>query len=348
MQKTLQVFLAVAVTVVGCAAPVALAPSSTAAPASVQAAVPAPRAAGDCGSCVVDVAIYDPANEDDGVWEEEVKALESFASTFGWTTRKVDAAALSSGELGVGATRRYRMLAAPGGWAAVRMAEVTPTGDEAIRQFVSSGGGYVGLCAGAYWAAHTVSFATVATGGRGTFNTAADYREYPYDVGLFNGSAVGPFGWTPWAGGTQLNFEPARINTSNSAMAAAKMPAKTRFVYGGGPVFRPSGAMTDYQVWATAIAPPGTRPRAATGRGEPTVVRFSYGAGPVVLFSYHPDVLIHSKKDGVTLHQYYNENRIHWKRGGQSFSQINKDSWNIVHAAFQVSMSQPVTPAPNF
>lgn len=343
---TLRVLLAVAVIAAGVVAPVALAPSSTATPS--RGAATAPRAAGDCASCVADVAIYDQANEDDGVWEEEVKALETFASTFGWTTRRIDAAVLSSGELGVGATRRYRMLVAPGGWAAVRMVDVTPTGDEAIRQFVSSGGGYVGLCAGAYWAVNTVSFATVATGGRGSFNTAADYRQYPYDVGLFNGSAVGPFGWTPWAGGTQLNFEPARINVSNPVMAAAKLPTKTRFVYGGGPVFRPSGGMSDYQVWATAIAPPGTRPRVATGRGEPTVVRFSYGAGPVVLFSYHPDVLIHSRRDGVTLHQYYNENRIHWKRGGQSFAQINKDSWNILHAAFQVSMAQPVTPAPSF
>lgn len=303
-----------------------------------------PKAAA-CGSCVADIAIYDPDNEDDGVWEEEVTALQTFARTYGWTTARVDASDLNTGELGVGEARRYRMLVAPGGYAATRMIDVTATGDDGLRAFVNSGGGYVGLCGGAYWAAQTVSFATIATGGLGTFNAPRDYWDYPYDLGLFSGTAIGPFGWTPWANGTLINFERAQINTAIPELATAGLPAKTRFLYGGGSSFRPATVPPGYQVWASAIAARGTSTAASTGNGEPTVIRFDYGQGNVVLFAYHPDILIHSKRDGVTLRQYYPERLIRWKRGNQSFAQINHDSWNIVHAAFQVSMSQPVSPA---
>jgi glutamine amidotransferase-like uncharacterized protein len=123
------------------------------------------------------------------------------------------------------------------------------------------------------------------------------------------------------------------------------MPEQTRFVYGGGPWFvEPNPLPKGYEVWARAVAPQDTPPTKRDGDGKATIVRFSYGSGTVILFSYHPDVLIGSMTDGVTLHQYYQENQIAWNRGNQSQSEINTHSWNIVHAALQLATGQAATP----
>ncbi len=334
--------VAIALSTVALALGAAPAPPAPAAPASAPAlATPA----GGCPVCVADVAIYDESWEDDGVWEEEVTALQHLAASYAWSTRLVSASQIAAGELGVGASRRYRMFAAPGGFAATRAWALTPVGDQALRDFVQSGGGFVGFCAGAYWAADTVSFSARGSGRPQRYNAAGDYRSYPYDVGLFPGTAKGPFGWEPWSGGTRLNYQQVRINRASADMRAAAMPARTRLLYGGGPFFQPSRTPPDWQVWATAVAPAGTRARAATGRNAATVARFRYGSGTVVLFAYHPAILVHSRADGVWLRQYYQESKIRWNRGGQSFARINADSRNIVHAAFAAAMSLPISPA---
>lgn len=325
----------------GVAAPVTVPPASPMA-SGPTASVNTPT---KCPACVADVAIYDESWEDDGVWEEEVIALRYLAAGYGWSARVVGAAAIAAGELGAGAARRYRMFAAPGGFAATRARTLSAAGDQALREFVTSGGGFVGFCAGAYWAADTVSFATIASGRPGPYNAATDYRSYPYDLGLFPGVARGPFGWEPWAGGARLNYQPVRINRLSADMRAAGMPARVRLLYGGGPFFAPSPTPPDWQVWATAVAPSGTPARASAGKGEPTVVRFRYGAGTAVLFAYHPAILVHSRADGVRLHQYHQEGKIHWRRGGRSFARINADSRNLVHAAFDAAMGLPIEPA---
>lgn len=319
-------------------------PVASAATATTDLTAPASPTV-DCPACVADVAIYDESWEDDGVWEEEVTALMHLAAGYGWSTRTVSASAITAGELGVGAGRRYRMFAAPGGFAATRAWALTPVGDQALRDFVTSGGGFVGFCAGAYWAADTVSFATMASGRRGQYNAARDYRSYPYDLGLFSGVAKGPFGWEPWAGGARLNYQRVRISRDSTDMRAAAAPARMRLLYGGGPFFQPSATPPDWQVWATAVAPSGTSPKASTGRGAPTIIRFRRGSGTVVLFAYHPAILVHSRADGVRLNQYYREDKIHWNRGGQSFARINADSRNIVHAAFDAAMGIAISPA---
>lgn len=297
----------------------------------------------DCSSCVADFAIYDALYEDDGVWEEEVTALTSLLTAYGWTYEKVTPAQINGGVLGQDDLRKYRALIAPGGWAAVRMGDVTATGDDNIKAFVSSGGNYVGFCAGSYWASKTVSFAGTATGDGGKYNKGSDYHSFTYDLKLFKGTAKGPFGWIPWSS-TEANFDRVQINLDNSTMAAASLPGKTHFFYAGGPFFTYSEKPEGFKVWARAMAPSGTSDAADTGDGKPTVVRFGYGTGLVILFSYHPEILVGSMADGVELNDYYDESAIRWDTGNQTQSEVNVDSWNIVHAAFQVATGQTVTP----
>ncbi len=293
---------------------------------------------------VADFALYDPGYEDDGVWEEEVTALKAMFFNYNWSYRTIDHNDINNGELGSGINRRYKALIAPGGWAAYRELAVTPTGENNIRDFISNGGNYVGFCAGAYWASDIVDWSQTATGGNGTFNQESDYFQYDYNLDLLNGSAKGPFGWTPWNDGDTASFQIAKINLANPTMSLIELPDTTRFFYYGGPVFTNFSSTPDnYEVWATAVAPIGTALEARIGENEPTVIKFNYGSGNVILFSYHPEILINSDVDNIKLSQFVNEDSLVWDTGNQTLEEINLQSWNIVHAALQIANNEPVT-----
>src|ERR1044072_5542845 len=258
----------------------------------VQAAERLDAAAPACPACIADFALYDPATEDDGVWEEDVTALESIFSAYGFTWRKVDAAGIARGVLGRCNKRRFPALAAA----------------------------------------------------RGPYNGYGWYQSYPYNLRLFDGAGAGPFGWTPWRNGTFANFVEVAIDTANPTMRTIGLPARPRFLYGGGPWFEPRTQLPGWEVWAHAVAPAGVTSRA--GDGKPTIVRFAYGKGTAILFAYHPEVLIGSNADGMVMRYPYDEGAIDWNTGNQSLDQIALDSWNVVHAALQIAAGRPVTPIP--
>jgi len=301
--------------------------------AALTATGPTAASASTCPRCVADFALYDPAYEDDGVWEEDVTALESIFTAYGFTWQKVDAAALARGVLGSGGKRRFRALIGPGGWSYARDASLGAAGVSKVRAFVNSGGAYVGFCAGAYAAASTVRWDYYGYGW---------FQSWTYNLRLFDGSGVGPFGWTPWRDGANVDLVEAAIDTTNPTMRAIDMPARTRFLYGGGPWFEPNAKLPGWEVWARAVAPPGAASRA--GDGQPTIVRFGYGKGTVILFAYHPEVLVGSEADGIVMRYPYDEGAIDWTVGDLSLERIAIDSWNVVHAALQLAGGRPVTP----
>ncbi len=298
----------------------------------------------DCPACVADFAIYDVDAEEDGVWEDEVTALQTMLDAYGWSWAIVGAQGINNGELGEGEARRYRAIIAPGGSAYYRDQATTPDGEDRIRAFLGSGGGYVGFCAGTSWTADTIVWAEHATGGGGSFNQPSDYDTYSYDLGVFQGAIQAPFGWEPWGEGLRVSLEPASLDLEIPTLAAIGVPAETRLFYYGGPVYQPTGTPADYEVWARAVAPVGLPADATTGDGEPTIVRYSYGQGTVVLFSYHPVVLVDSDVDGLVLEGILDESSISWETGDQSMEEINLQSWNILHAAIQLVAGWEPTP----
>lgn len=286
-----------------------------------------------CPACIADVALYDPAYEEDGVWEDDVTALVAMFDAYGFTYRKVDAAALARGVLGSGKGRRFRALIEPGGWAYTRDASLGPSGVARVRAFLAGGGSYVGFCAGAYAAVATVRWDHYGTGW---------YQSYFYNLRLFDGSGWGPFAWMPWREGTNANLVEAAIDTSNPTMQASGMPARTRFLYGGGPWFEPLRTPPGWEVWARAVAPANAVDR--TGDGKPAIVRYRYGKGTVILFAYHPEIVVGSTADHVVLSGPYDEDTVEWSTGELTLDQIAVDSWNVVHAALQVALGRTVTP----
>lgn len=301
-----------------------------------------------CPSCVADIALYDPGYENDGVWEEEVQALITLFNTYNYSYEIIDHQDINAGRLGEGDAQRYRALVAPGGYAYWRNRAVSATGEAAIRGFVSGGGGYVGFCAGTFWTAETVVWAEESTGGGGAYNSPSDYAAYPYDLGLLKGQATGPFGWKPWEGGYAASLEPAAMDTSIPTLALLGMPAKTRFFYYGGPVFSFDEIPVGLEIWGRAIAPAGLPEDAKTGAGEPSIVRFREGEGEVVLFSYHPEILMGSEVDGLTMSDPLAEEQVEVDTGEQTLDEINYQSWNIVNGALSLATGRPVAPIAPF
>ena len=300
----------------------------------------------DCPACVADFAIYDPDWEDDGVWEEEVTALQTFLTTYGYDFERVSDADVESGLLAGSDGLHFRALIAPGGYAWPREVALSAAGETNIRAFVNRGGGFLSFCAGSFWAAEQVVWAEEATGGGGAYNAGDDYASYDYHLDLFPGAAQGPFGWTPWAGGTGASLQEVKLDTSLPTLAALGLPSTSRFFYYGGPFFTAGAFPPDLEVWARAVAPEGLSGDARTGAGEPSVVSYPYGEGRVVLFSYHPEILIHDDADGVTLTQAIDETTMNWDTGGMSWEDISYQSWSIVYGAVQVVTGQEVKPLP--
>ncbi len=296
-----------------------------------------------CPRCETDFAIYNPRYEDDGVWEEEVTALEQMFKTFKWSSRAVDHLEINSGILRKEKDKRFRALIAPGGWSWYRESVVSPAGEQHIREFVKDGGHYVGFCAGAYWAAARLVWAMEASGPGQQYSTPADYNGvFPYELKLYPADAKGPLGWMPWRNGGNVNFSLAEINLKIPALKKIGMPRETRFLYGGGPFFPDAEKIAGLEVWARA-KPETPNQSPAAGAGQATIIRFPLGKGSVTLFSYHPDVLIKHQADGISLSQFFKEDDIRWERGGQTFEEINLHSWNIVHAALQLAAGEEVT-----
>ncbi|MEL7239701.1 MAG: BPL-N domain-containing protein, partial [Planctomycetota bacterium] len=109
------------------------------------------------------------------------------------------------------------VIAFPGGADRPYMDKLNGRGNDLIRDFVESGGKYLGVCAGAYYACRRIDF------------TGVDLRvQAPRELDFFPGTAVGSL--------TQLA---ASYEIGNLACAAATPVDGVNMLYWGGCVFRP-------------------------------------------------------------------------------------------------------------
>lgn len=113
----------------------------------------------------------------------------------------------------------------PGGWAWPYVRDIPPEGKETLRAFVAQGGSYIGVCAGAYFAADLISW---------------EGRFVEYDLDLYRGLAKGPIdAIAPWKGWrlTELSLTKHPVHGRQERHTA---------LYWGGPAFdlRPSQPTT--------------------------------------------------------------------------------------------------------
>ncbi len=172
---------------------------------------------------------------------------------------------LTAEEIRSGALAELDVLIHPGGSGGAQGRCLEEAGREEIRKFVREGGGYIGICAGAYLA-------------------SADYE---WSLNILDAKVLDRKHWARGRGMVEIEL-------SDVGQQVLKSTAKQRAIYyAQGPLLAPGNRpdITDYQTMATFKteiakngAPQGVMP------GTTAIARGEYGLGRVVCFSPHPEL----------------------------------------------------------
>jgi len=210
------------------------------------------------------------------------KLLERFLTAdAGFTTRVVSPEQIRDGVLS-----DFDVIVLPGGSGSAQSRHLEKTGLEAIREFVAGGGGYVGICAGAYLAS----------------------SHYDWSLGIINAKVLDrdEGRWARGSGTVTLAL------TETGQRAMGHEDAEGDVFYRNGPLYGP-GERTDLPefetlaTFATAIAQNNnTRPESMLG--TVAIARAPFGEGRVVAISPHPE-----SRNG---HNHWVSALVRWAAGG--------------------------------
>ena len=216
------------------------------------------------------IALY----HDDGVWRDGLIATEHMLDWIGIPWKEVTADDLNNTGL-----EGFSALWIGGGWAPDYERKIRESGRQAILEMIKQGGAYIGICAGAYYAASTVRW---------------EGESYPYSLKLFLGTAAGPeiYSW-PHYGMAKLEMNPEHpINADEGK-------EESMLLYGGGYFVPASGQKID--IVATYEQ-----------TDHPAIITFSYGKGRVVLLGVHPEIEEDDRRDGISFAKWLNDEGSDW------------------------------------
>lgn len=221
-----------------------------------------------------DVAIYRGA----GAWDDGITAFEKFLDSQGITWKEIGFSVVNNKDL----RSLYKAIFMPGGYAYYYTTAINASGNQHIRDLINSGGSYIGICAGAYYAADKVVW---------------DGVMYDYPLKLFKGTAQGAIdAIIPWDGYKMTGID---INPANPVNVV--QPSSYTMVYYGGPFLLPDGSqqietLATYQSY----------------NGEKAAINFEYGNGRVLLIGPHPEIEENSDRDGATWGSELNDVESDW------------------------------------
>ncbi len=194
-----------------------------------------------------------------GVWDTGYEHLKMFLSEHNVSYKTVYAKDLIDGKL---QSNLPNTLIMPGGQSWEYLAELGDQGAANIKNFVRSGGGYIGICAGAFYA---------------TSNREGGQTTGSYGIGLLEGTAYDgtSLHTTPFIEGMMdIPLMPVSLNAGFQSM--------NRIVMFGGPSFKYSEKeSTDKKLEVLA------RFQVV---GDPSMVLFQYGKGKVYLSGPHLEI----------------------------------------------------------
>ncbi len=171
---------------------------------------------------------------------------------------------VSAAAIRAGALRQFDVVAFPGGTGSGKAKALTGRGLREVREFVRRGGGYLGICAGAYLAT----------------------SHYSWSLGILDAKVLDS---AHWARGTGT----VRMGLTREGMGLFQTERRTVAVrYAQGPLLAPAGNddIPDFEVLAryeTEIAKNGVPKGVMVG--TPAIVRGLFGKGRVVVASPHPE-----------------------------------------------------------
>lgn len=196
-----------------------------------------------------------------GTWHEGRQATHQFLRFLGWKSQEIGPWDVNHWNPDPNEAK-YQVIWVPGGWAYDYKRWISAEGKRRLREFVSRGGLYIGICAGAYFASDFIVWEGV---------------RYEYDLDLFHGSSEGPIpDIAPWP---QWTLTPVWAEGASEPLL---------MLYYGGQVFRPSSKRIEAQQEVHIVARWGSG--AGTQEGEPAGIVVHYGEGCVLLLGPHPEI----------------------------------------------------------
>lgn len=162
-----------------------------------------------------------------------------------------------------GALEAFDIVTFTGGSGSAQARALGETGRKRVQTFVSEGGGYVGVCAGAYLA----------------------LAGFSWGLHVIDAKTVSPR-WKRGKATLEMTF------TAAGRRALRRGRRGVSVLYHNGPVFEPADveALSDYDVWATyetEVSRNGTPKGVMVG--SPAIAAATYGEGRVVVIGPHPE-----------------------------------------------------------
>jgi len=221
-----------------------------------------------------DVLIY----SDDGTWLDGIVALENFFEYQNVTTKRIYATDLNSNNW----NKTANAIIFPGGYSYNYQLALSLDAIDEIRNYVSNGGAYIGICAGAYFASKTVEW----EGG-----------SYPYELALFDGTATGSLGYiAPWP---EYKMTQLTLNSDNPINSGSQTSISV--LYYGGPIFTPNKGVEVNTVatWNNA-------------NNTAAIINFEYENGRVLLLGPHLEIEEDAERDGTKFAEELSDIESDW------------------------------------
>lgn len=250
------------------------------------------------------VAVVASHTTDGGAWPGMLPAVARAIEYSGHIPLAIRFQEIKNGYLTLG---NFKVLNIPGGYAYGYKTGLAGH-EQKIRNFISAGGGYYGICAGSFYAPDSLVW-------EGT--------TYSYPLGIYKGQDIGPINdLAPWP---QYVLTP--INISGDAVIG-NIGTLQQMYYGGGYHTIPTDAQQGAHVTTAA-----TFAYSGSAAGKADVVRYTYGAGHVLLVTTHPEARAGSNDDWLYWDSHlYNSNT----------PVTNPDNpWIFVNAAFDNWLTLP-------
>ncbi len=221
----------------------------------------------------VHIAMYNGS----GSWSYGKKAVSRLFDWAGCTYENVSGQNIIDGCL-----ENFDILYWPGGDYVSYLGEMDLEGKAAVQEFISSGGGYLGICAGAYYACDYMVWMDDDSFPPPDYKVEGD----ELNLDLLEGVAWGPI--FELAERPEPGYAMVQVNINHNHPITSNLPDTMQIIYIGGPYFvLHADAEQDISILGTYDL-----------TEQNAIAATTYGQGRVFLISPHAEVEEDSNRDG--------------------------------------------------